>query len=254
MVVLVTSVHYGDAMAESHSPGLSDVIALLGGANPLATIGKTIEPFRRGVNDFLATLENLNATMATLNDVATRVSRLLDDVEEPIRAFMPQVTRSIKAADAVINQISAPIDKVAPGLTRLADTLAAPVFVNMATDIASFIEGMGDLARRLQPLAQMAESAGSMFGLRPLGALLGGSGRPPQPAARVASPPPLLPAPVPRAASSRKAAANQSASNNFAANNVAPRKQAAAKQAAAKQAAAKQAAAKQGAARKAAPE
>ena len=237
-------------MAESHSPGLSDVIALFGGANPLATIGKTIEQFRRGVNDFLATLENLNATMATLNDVATRVSRLVDDVEEPIRAFMPQVTRSIKAADAVINQISVPIDKVAPGLTRLAETLAAPVFVNIATDIASFIEGMGDLARRLQPLAQMAESAGSMFGLRPLGALLGGSGRPPQPTARVAPPPPLLPAPVPKAASTKKAAANQSAANNLAANNVAPKKQAAAKQVAAKQVAAKQVAAKQRAAAK----
>lgn len=232
-------VHYGDAMAESNSPGLNDVIALFGGANPLATVGKAIEQVRRGTNDFFAVLENLNATIATLNDVATRVSRLVDDVEEPIRAFMPQVTRSIKAADAVISQISGPIDKVAPGLTRLAETLASPVFVNMSADIAVFIEGMGDLAQRLQPLAQIAESAGSMFGLRPLIGLRGGSERPPQRAATVAPPPPPPPTALPRTAAAKKtppkkAPARKVPASKVPARKVAPKRAAATKSAATK--------------------
>jgi hypothetical protein len=163
-------------MAETSVPSLGDLIGLLGGANPLASIGKTIEQFRRGVNDFLAAVENFNRTMETVNDIATRANALFDEIEEPLKAFMPQVTRSVKAADAVINQISGPIEKVAPGISRLAETLSNPVFASMPNEISNFLDTFGDVARRLQPLAQMADSAGSMFGLRSF--LGGGSSTP----------------------------------------------------------------------------
>jgi hypothetical protein len=176
---------------------------MFGGANLFGGISKSIEQFKRGVNDFLATVETFNETMKTLNGVATRVSALLDEIEEPVRAFMPQMTRSIKAADAMITQISGPIEKVAPGISRLAETLGSPVFTSMPNDIAGFLDTLGDVARRLQPLAQMAENAGSMFGLRPLSALRSGSGRPPQ----IAAPPPPPPPPPPDA---KKAPATKS--------------------------------------------
>ncbi len=177
-------------MADSPVPGLGDLLSLFGGSNPLASIGKTIEQFKRGVSDFLSAVENFNRTMETLNGVAERVTILMDEVEEPIRAFMPQVTRSIKMADTVISQISGPIERVAPGISRLADTLSSPVFATIPNDIASFVDAMSDVAQRMQPLAQMAETAGSMFGLRPLAALRGGSGRPPAAAAPAPPPPP----------------------------------------------------------------
>jgi hypothetical protein len=175
-------------MAESSTPGLGDLLGLFGGANPFASIGKTIDQFKRGVNDFLAGVETFNATMESLNGVTVRVNRLLDEVEEPVRALMPQVTRSIKTADAVIAQLSGPVERIAPGLSRLAETLGSPVFLNLPREIGGFIETLGDLATRLQPLTQMAESAGSLFGLRPLSAILGGSSKS-QAQASPASPP-----------------------------------------------------------------
>ena len=200
-------------------PGIGDVLAMFGAPNIFGGIGKSIEQFKRGVNDFLVAVENFNETMKTLNSVATRVSALLDEVEEPMRAFMPQMTRSIKAADAMITQISGPIEKVAPGISRLADTLGSPVFVSMPNDIGEFLDTLGDVARRLQPLAQMAENAGSLFGLRPLSALRGGSGRPPQP---VAAPPP--PPPPPAAKKKAPAAAKKSPAKKSPAKKAAAKK------------------------------
>lgn len=167
-------------------PGLGDLLTLVmagfGGTNPLASIGKTIEQFKRGVNDFLVAVENFNTTMQTMNAVATRVSALLDEVDEPIRVMVPQVTRSLKLADAMINQISGPIEQVAPGIARLAETLGSPVFTAMPIELGNFLETLGDLAARLQPLSQIAENAGSLFGLRNLNPFANAGRTPPIPA------------------------------------------------------------------------
>jgi ABC-type transporter Mla subunit MlaD len=165
-------------MATNPSPGLGDLLGLFGGANPLAGISRSAQQFQTGVQQFLSTVENFNGTLEELNRVARRLNGLLDTMEEPINAFVPQVTRTIKAADTMVTQLSATVDKVAPGLSRLADTLSSPVLTSLPTDLESFIGVLGDLARRLQPLGQMAESAGSLFGFRPLAALRSGGRRP----------------------------------------------------------------------------
>ena len=123
-------------------------------------------------------------------------------VEEPIKAFVPQITRTVKAADQLVEQLSAPIDRVAPGLNRLADTLSAPALTSLPKDLGEFMDVLGDLARRLQPLGQMAESAGSMFGRMPWSNLLPGASRS-EPAPRPRSQPTAAesrpaPPPLPR--------------------------------------------------------
>lgn len=162
--------YYGAAMSDNSSLGLGDLLALFGGTNPLGGVARSVAQFQKGVSDFLHAVENFNGTMTQLNEIAARVNRLLDDVEPPIRAAMPQLTRSITLMDTWTQQLSAPIERVAPGLARLADTLSSPVLTALPTDLGEFVEVLGDLARRLQPLGQMAESAGSLFGLRPLAA------------------------------------------------------------------------------------
>ncbi len=169
---------------------MGDLMGLLGNNNPLSSISKSISQFQRGVSQFLDTVEKFNETMDQLNGVATRINALLDTVEDPIMAFVPQITRTIRAADSLVEQLSGPIDKVAPSLTRFADTLSNPTLLALPTDLAEFMETLGDLARRLQPLGQLAESAGSMFGLRPLAALrAGGGSRPAPPPVPVVAPP-----------------------------------------------------------------
>ena len=135
----------------------ADVISLVAG--PIAGVIRSFDQLLRG-------LENFNATMESLNETAQRVNRLLNDVEEPVRAMIPQITRTVKLADEMSKRLSAPIDQVVPGLTRLADTLNSPVLMTMPTDLGNFMTVINELSRRLSPLAQIAEQAGGMFGIR----------------------------------------------------------------------------------------
>jgi hypothetical protein len=180
-------------MTQTTPPGFGDLLGLFGGVNPVTAITKSISQFQRGVSDLLSAVENFNSTMQQLNAVATRVNGLLDTVEGPVKAFVPQVTRTINAADAMVQQLSGPIDKVAPGLAKLAEVLSAPTLASLPNDLSEFMGVLSDLARRLQPLGQMAEAAGGMFGLRPLAAMFGGASAPatkpePLPAAKKTTP------------------------------------------------------------------
>src|SRR4051794_36271602 len=143
---------------------LADFISLAAG--PITAVIRQFDQLRRGAEELLKGFENFNATMANLNETAARVNRLLNDFEEPIRAMLPQITRTVKMADELSARLSTPVDSVIPGLSRLADTLNNPVLRSFPTDLGRFTELINELGRRMSPLAQLAEQAGSMFGLR----------------------------------------------------------------------------------------
>jgi len=160
----------------------ADVISLVAG--PIAAVIRSFDQLRRGADELMRGLENFNLTMENLNETAARVNRLLNDFEEPARAMLPQITRTVALADDLSTRLAAPIDQVVPGLTRLADTLNSPVLTALPRDLATFMEVINDLAVRMSPLGALAEQAGSLFGLR----IPGFGGRP-------AAPPPARPAP-----------------------------------------------------------
>ena len=126
--------------------------------------------------------------------------------------------------------MSAPIERVAPGLARLADTLQSPQFNQLPAQLGDFVGTLGDLAKRLQPLGQLAESAGGLFGLRSLTSLRSGG----------AATKPVIPPPADDPAPTKPAAKQ-------------PPKQTASKTSPAKKTAAKKTAAKKAPAKKAAP-
>lgn len=188
----------------------SDLISLVAG--PIAAVVRSFEQLRRGSDELMKGLENFNATMATLNDTAMRVNRLLNEFEEPVRALMPQVTRTLQTADELTTRLSGPLDQVIPGLSRLAETLDSPVFAALPTDLGSFLDAINELVRRLGPLTQIAESAGGLFGLK-----IPGLSRPAAPAAPPApSPPASEPAatPAPKKSATRKPAAKKAAAKS----------------------------------------
>ena len=64
---------------------INDLLALLRGIDPVDEGVKLAEQGRRSVEALIVALENFGATMDNLNQAASRVNRLLDDVEDPIR-------------------------------------------------------------------------------------------------------------------------------------------------------------------------
>jgi ABC-type transporter Mla subunit MlaD len=141
------------------------------------------------------TIDNLNNTLATINEAAARVNRFMSDVEEPVRAILPQLTRTVQAADELMEVVGGPARRIAPNLVQIVDTLGSPAFTTLPTQLGEFMKVMGDVSRRLGPLAQFAESAGGMFGFR----LPGSSRSQPAPAPE---PTPLPPAALQRSSAS----------------------------------------------------
>jgi len=60
--------------------------------------------------------------------------------------------------------VSGPAMAVAPGLSRLAETLSTPAFAQLPAQIGTFSDVLGEVSRRLGPLTQFAESAGGLLG------------------------------------------------------------------------------------------
>lgn len=135
-------------------------------AGPFTTALRSFDQLRRGTEEMMKGVENFNATMKNLNETAARINRLLNDFEEPIRAWLPQITRTLKMTEELSNRLSLPAEQLAPGLARLAETLNNPVFSSMPRDLGQFMDIINDVGHRMSPLAQLAEQAGSMFGLR----------------------------------------------------------------------------------------
>ena len=150
---------------ETRHDGFADVINLL--AAPIAGGIRTVEQFKRGVDEMFRAIENVNRTMENLNEAASRINGLLESIEEPVRVLIPQITRTVKAADEITSMIEGPVRATAPKIERIVDTLGSPGFVGMPAQL-------GELMQRLGPLAQLAESAGGLFG----GFRMPGAGRP----------------------------------------------------------------------------
>jgi hypothetical protein len=208
---------------------LSEVISLI--ATPIANGIRSVEQFKRGIDELFRTIENVNQTMATLNAAALRVDRLMADVEEPIRTILPQVSRTVKTADELLDVVGSPARLVAPNLVQIADTLGSPAFTSLPQQLNEFLRVMGEMSHRLGPLMQFAESAGGMFGLR-----LGGHRQPVD-----SGPPAATPRPAePEHAPARRAPAKQSAAKKAAAKGSAAARKSATKKSATKKSAAKQ--------------
>jgi ABC-type transporter Mla subunit MlaD len=141
----------------------ADMISLVAG--PISAVVRSFDQLRKGADDLMRGLENFRTTMQNLNATAERVNGLLNEFEEPVRAMLPQVRRTVAAAEDLTTRLSGPIDQVIPGLNRLAETLNSPVLTSMPAELAEFMRVINELSRRLSPLSQFAEQAGGLFGL-----------------------------------------------------------------------------------------
>jgi hypothetical protein len=189
------------------------VINLL--AAPIAGGIRTVEQFKRGVDDMFRAVDNLNRTMENLNDAAARVNRLLAEIEEPIKVMMPQLTRTIRTADEITSLMEAPVRATAPKVERIVDALGSPGFLTLPNQI-------GELMNRLGPLAQLAENAGGLFGAF----RMPGTTRAPSAAPAAATTPSTEPAQKSAAkkASAKKASAKKTSANKASAKKASAKK------------------------------
>ena len=150
-----TNIH-GDASASSYSAKTSggsplvDLLSLLGGVNPLATAGKLLETVVSMSSEMIQSVSTFNDTMLEMNRMAHRMNSLLDEIEGPVRQVVPLLEVSLSQAKGTLKKVDAVIGQIG----------------SLPSDVAKAVSTLGDLASRLGPLAQFAETAGGLFGIK----------------------------------------------------------------------------------------
>ena len=78
--------------------GIEDLLNLVNALNPLANGVKAVDQAKRTVEALIASMELFVQSMDNLNQVATRVNRLLDDIEGPVRQIAPHINGALSAS------------------------------------------------------------------------------------------------------------------------------------------------------------
>ena len=110
-------------MAET-TPGLGDLLNLLGAANPLSALTKNIDNLKKGVEGFIAAVQTFTRTMEALEETTKRITSLMDDVEAPVRAVLeqlaalpanafPQAIANLNTLSTNLTQLLTPLGSVA---------------------------------------------------------------------------------------------------------------------------------------------
>jgi len=76
---------------------LDDLLNIVNSLNPLANGAKAVDQAKRTVEALIASMELFVQSMDNLNQVATRVNRLLDDIEGPVRQIAPHINGALSA-------------------------------------------------------------------------------------------------------------------------------------------------------------
>jgi ABC-type transporter Mla subunit MlaD len=89
---------------------VNDLFSLLSDFNPVTSGAKAVDQAKRTVESLIAALELFVQSMDNMNQVASRVNRLLDDIEGPMRQVMPHVNGAIGAVNKLADMSGALTD------------------------------------------------------------------------------------------------------------------------------------------------
>lgn len=143
-------------------PGPGDLLAVLATqAEALAALPATLTALNRSVRGLADTIGQARETVATVQRLAVRMDGMLDELEEPVRALSPGLTR-----------LAAVLDD--PAVTALPETLR-----QAQADVLPVLRGLRDtqvkvagIAATTDRMVSLVDAGGRLAGL-PGAALLG---------------------------------------------------------------------------------
>lgn len=240
-----------------------DVMSLLSGPmNMVSGVMGVAENARKTVGGMLEAIAALQRAAKGIEQLATRLNKLVDDIEIPMRAMTPEFEKAVARMQRLSEAFEGPLDRLVPGietaigtLDRLSINQLPENLEQVRAQMMAIVDVFAEVPRRLGSLADLVPG---MDRLRALAAP-GWPGGPVRPPARANAPairndvavgsassaagagpaatkPPAVGKPVPKKTVPKKAVPKRAVA-----------KQAVAKRAVAKRAVAKQAVAKQSA-------
>lgn len=129
---------------------MSDLLGLIGSVNPLIAAGRVVETVVTMSTEMIQSFSTFNDTMIEMNRMVHRVNSLLDEIEGPVRQAVPLIEISLNQAKGTMKRVDSVLGQIG----------------SLPSDVAKAVSTLAELATRLGPLAQFAETAGGLFGIK----------------------------------------------------------------------------------------
>jgi hypothetical protein len=240
-------------MADDERPDFDLFNLLQGPANMMNGVRGLADNGRKAIGGLLDTIASLQRAAAALELLASRVDRLVTDLEAPLRLLTPELEKAANRVLRVAEIVEGPIDRLLPGLEQAVSTFER-LSVNQLPDnldalrsqVATVVDVFAELPRKLGSLGSFGAVAQLFPGLERLtsaaarlvpGSLTEGS----QPLATAASSPSSSTASKPTPATKKVAGQKANVSSKAPASKRAAPKKEAPKKAAPKKAVSKKA-------------
>ena len=137
------------------------------------------ENARKTVGGVMETIASLQRAAVAVEQLVSRMNRLVDDLEMPMRALMPELEKSVARMQRLSAAMEGPLDRLLPSLEAAVDTFDRVALSQLPDSVEearqqmqALIEMFGDIPRRL---AQLSGRTG-LAALFPMSGL--GSSRP----------------------------------------------------------------------------
>ncbi len=143
-------------MAEDERPEFDLFNLLQGPATVMSGMRGLADNGRKAVSGLLDTIASLQRAAVALEQLATRVDRLVTDLETPLRLLTPELEKAANRVLRVAEMVEGPIDRLLPGLEQAVGTFER-LSVNQLPDnldalrsqVATVVEVFAELPKKL---------------------------------------------------------------------------------------------------------
>ncbi len=134
---------------------------------------------RKTVGGVMETIASLQRAAVAVETLVTRMNRLVDDLELPLRALTPEVEKAVARMQRVSSALEGPVDRLIPGLEAAVgafDRVALSQLPETVDEARQQLQALLDLFSELPRRLGLLGGRGGLAGLLPLNLL--GDGRP----------------------------------------------------------------------------
>ncbi len=131
---------------------------------------------RKTVGGVMETIASLQRAAVAVEQLVSRMNRLVDDLEMPMRALMPELEKSVARMQRLSAAMEGPLDRLLPSLEAAVGTFDRVALSQLPDSVEearqqmqALIEMFGDIPRRLAQLSGRSGLA-ALFPMSGLGA------------------------------------------------------------------------------------
>lgn len=173
-------------MPDDDRPDFDLFTLLQGPATVMSGVRGLADNGRKAVTGLLDTIASLQRAAVALEALASRVDRLVTDIETPMRLLTPELEKAANRVLRVAEILEGPIDRLLPGLEQAVDTFDR-VTLNQLPDNLDALRGQ--VATVVDMFAELPRRLGTLGGFGAVAQLFPGLERLSHAAARLATPP-----------------------------------------------------------------